>query len=106
MKGKKNGEAYQVQLQESEVEKDLGVFVDNGLNFKEHVAKCTTKANQVVGVIRRSFDFLTEKLFVQLYKSLVRPILEYGHTAWQPCNKSLCSDVEDVQRRATKLLSS
>jgi hypothetical protein len=106
MKGKKNGEAYQVQLQESEVEKDLGVFVDNGLNFKEHVAKCTTKANQVVGVIRRSFDFLTEKLFVQLYKSLVRPILEYGHTAWQLCNKSLCSDVEDVQRRATKLLSS
>ena len=60
----------------------------------------------MVGLIRRSFDFLTETTFVQLYKSLVRPLLEYGHCAWQPSQKTLCSDVEDVQRRATKLLSS
>jgi hypothetical protein len=106
MKGRRDGEEYTVKLQESSVEKDLGVFVDNGLSFKEHVAKSTAKANQVVGVIRRSFDYLTEDLFVQLYKSLVRPTLEYGHSAWQPCHKTLCADVEDVQRRATKLLSS
>eukprot|EP00745_Piridium_sociabile_P035629 TRINITY_DN62481_c0_g1_i22.p1 TRINITY_DN62481_c0_g1~~TRINITY_DN62481_c0_g1_i22.p1 ORF type:complete len:167 (-),score=29.87 TRINITY_DN62481_c0_g1_i22:169-669(-) len=46
------------------------------------------------------------KTFVQLYKSLVRPILEYGHSVWQPSLKTLQSDIEDVQRRATKLIAS
>lgn len=86
--------------------KDLGVFVDNKLTFKEHVAQSTAKATQVVGVTRRSFNHLTVSMFLQLYKSLVRPLLEYGHCVWQPQLKGLCSDVEDVQRRATKLLAS
>eukprot|EP00745_Piridium_sociabile_P038620 TRINITY_DN7074_c0_g1_i4.p1 TRINITY_DN7074_c0_g1~~TRINITY_DN7074_c0_g1_i4.p1 ORF type:complete len:223 (+),score=50.00 TRINITY_DN7074_c0_g1_i4:280-948(+) len=94
-----------IMLEEHEQEKDLGVIVDNKLGFKEHVAKSTAKANKVVGIIRRTFDFLSNDLFVQLYKSLVRPILEYGHSVWQPHHKTLCSEVEDVQRRATKLLA-
>ena len=57
-----------------------------------------------MGIIRRSFDFLDENLFLQLYKSLVRPILEYGHSVWQPWQKTLSNDIESVQRRATKLL--
>ncbi|KAL8606268.1 hypothetical protein ACOMHN_039804 [Nucella lapillus] len=92
-------------LEEHEHEKDLGVHVDNKLCFKEHVAKSTAKANKIVGIIRRTFDYLSNDLFAQLYKSLVRPILEYGHSVWQPHHKTLCSEVEDVQRRATKLLA-
>ena len=106
MRGNRDGEDYDITLEEHEVEKDLGVYVDNSLNFKEHVAKSTAKANRVVGIIRRTFDFLSEDLFVLLYKSLVRPILEYGHSVWQPQHKTLCSDIEGVQRRATRLLSS
>ncbi|KAK3748516.1 hypothetical protein RRG08_008677 [Elysia crispata] len=64
----------------------------------------TTKANRILGVIRRSFDHLTDHTFVQLYKALVRPILEYGHSVWQPVLETLQQDIEDVQRRATKLI--
>ena len=88
------------------VSKDLGVQVDNQLSFKSHVASITAKANRVVGVIRRSFDNLTEELFVTLFKSLVRPILEYGHSVWNPHLKTLSQEVERVQRRATGLLGS
>ena len=35
----------------------------------------------------------------------MRPVLEYGHSVWQPHQKTLCKDIEDMQRRATKLLS-
>ncbi|KAK3795982.1 hypothetical protein RRG08_042974 [Elysia crispata] len=106
MKEKGNGEEHEIVLEEHVVEKDLGVYVDNALSFKEHVIRSTAKANKVVGIIRRTFDFLTDDLLVRLYKSLVRPLLEYGHSVWQPQHKTLCSDVEDVQRRATKLLAS
>ena len=83
----------------------MGVIIDNKLSFRQHIHQSTTKANKVVGIIRRSFDHLTEKTFVQLYKALVRPTLEYGHTVWQPHLKTLCQELEDVQRRATSLLS-
>ena len=87
-------------------EKDLGVIVDSQLTFEDHISQPTTKANKILGVIRRSFDLLTKDTFIQLYNALVRPILEYGHSVWQPALKSLQNDIEDVQRRATKLISS
>ena len=69
------GEEIDIILTESEVEKDLGVNIDNKLCFKQHVSQATSKANRVLGIIRRSFGHLTEKTFVQLFKELVRPIL-------------------------------
>ena len=83
----------------------MGVIVDNKLSFKEHVANCTAKANRIIGLIRRSFDYLTERTFVLLFKSMVRPLLEYGNSVWDPVLKSLMNEIEDVQRRATKTLS-
>ena len=62
-----------------ESEKDLGVVVDNKLSFKQQISQSTAKANRIVGLIRRSFDYLNERIFVTLFKSLVRPLLEYGH---------------------------
>ena len=101
-----NGDYSTIPLEESEYEKDLGVYIDNSLNFKEHVHRTTARANKIMGVIRRTFDYLTEETFVLLFKSLVRPILEYGNCAWQPCSKLLCQEIENVQRRSTKLLAS
>ncbi|KAA0194536.1 hypothetical protein HAZT_HAZT004540 [Hyalella azteca] len=106
---KKSEASYRMNstvLANSEVERDLGVLVDNNLCFRNNVAQMSAKANRVVGIIHRSFDCLKEPVFVQLHKALVRPLLEYGHSAWQPYNKTLCAEVEDVQRRATKLLAS
>ena len=100
------GSKQRLTLSETTSEKDLGVWVDNTLYFRNHVAQITGKANKVIGIIRRSFDYLNEPMFIQLYKALVRPLLEYGHCVWQPLHKTLCSNVEDVQRRATKLLGS
>jgi hypothetical protein len=101
-----NGTDCTLQLAESEAEKDLGVTVDNKLAFRKHVSQSTAKANRTVGIIRCSFTSLSEKTFVTLYKSLVRPALEYGHSVWNPQTKQLCCELEDVQRRATKLLAS
>ena len=104
----KDGKLIRTKLKETKAEKDLGVIIDNELSFKQHIAQAVLKANRVVGVIRRSFDYLTPIMFVQLFKGLVRPILEYGHCIWKPDEKKqkgLCADIERVQKRATKMLS-
>ena len=36
---------------------------------------------------------------------MVRPIIEYGHSVWQPHPKGLRQSLEDVQRRATRMLA-
>ena len=105
MKGiDENGEEKTYTLKESKEEKDLGVIVDNELDFKKHIATVTAKANRTVGIIRRSFTHLANDTFVLLYKAVVRPTLEYGHAVYNPRLKTLCCELEDVQRRATRLI--
>ena len=45
-----------VVLGEIEAEMHLGVVLDNQISFKNHVAVITSKANKVVGIIRRSIS--------------------------------------------------
>ena len=97
-------EAKSVTLQETPVEKDLGIYVDKDLNYKEHIHKSITKANQTLGMIRRTFQYIDRNIFISLYKSRVRPVLEYGNTIWSPRHKKDIQAVEKVQQRATKLV--
>ena len=65
-------------------EKDLGVIVDEKLKFDTHRVTQANEANQVLGIIRRTFDNLDEEMLVLLYKSLVRHHLEYCHAVVYP----------------------
>lgn len=44
MKEEKNGETKDVTLAKSDLERDLGVWVDSKLTFKEHVNIVTEKS--------------------------------------------------------------
>ena len=63
------------------------------------------KAKSRIGLIKRSFMHLNINNFKLLYKSLVRPILEYCSSIWYPQLKYLECEIEKVQKRATKLVS-
>lgn len=85
-------------------EKDLGVYIDNKLKFQEHISRQIKKANSKVGIIKRTFTFMDKEMFLVLYKSLVRPHLEYGSNIWSVIYKKELIALENVQRRATKLV--
>ena len=87
-------------------EKDLGVTIDKNLNFREHISTKINIANRNLGIIFRTFTFLDPEMFKNLYKSLVRPHLEYGTVIWSPMYKKDRIAIENVQRRATKLVNS
>ena len=57
----------------SESVKDLGVIIDDKLKFHDHVASVTAKANRTLAVIHKSFHFTSGNMYINLYKSLVRP---------------------------------
>ena len=58
----------------------------------------------MLGIIKRTFSYLNKDTFVKLSKSLVRPHLEYANVIWSPFLKRQSIYVENVQRRATRLL--
>ena len=92
------------KLAETCEEKDLGVLVDNQLNFTKHIKGIVGKANRIIGLIKISFGTLDDAMFNNLYKSLIRPLLEYCVQAWSPRWKKDILLLENVQRRATKLV--
>jgi len=57
--GRKNRETYNYTLDNTilehvEGEKDLGITIDNNLKFTDHINNKVKKANQIMGIIRRS----------------------------------------------------
>ena len=95
---------YGNELEHVFEEKDLGVTIDSELTFDDHICLKVKKANMMVGLIRRSFSFLSCNLFKMLYTAFVRPHLEYGQAIWSPHLKKHITLIENVQIRATKLV--
>ena len=56
------------------------------------------------GLIRRNIVYKENELIIPLYKTIVRPHLEYCIQAWRPCPKKDINMLERVQRRATKMI--
>ena len=75
------------------------------LNFAEHIGSKVKKANQIVGLIFKIFTFMDREMFLNLFKSLVRPHLEYATAIWAPIYKKDAIQIENVQRRATRFVS-
>ena len=63
---------------------DIGVTVDMNLTFANHIQNLVNKANQIVGLTRRSFVHLVNRTFTLLFKALVRPNLGYANSIWSP----------------------
>ena len=105
--GSSEGQPYYMggcQLERTALEKDLGVLVDSELKFREQAAAAVLKATRILSVIRRSFETINEETLPALFKTLVRPHLEYCNTIWGPFNRADQQRVERVQRRATRMV--
>lgn len=82
--------------------KYLGVHISNDLEWSSHVSATAKKANGTLAFLRRNLKGAPAKLKETAYFSLVRSVLEYSATVWDP---RLCKDInalEMVQRRAAR----
>uniref|UniRef100_A0A803JAV9 Reverse transcriptase domain-containing protein n=1 Tax=Xenopus tropicalis TaxID=8364 RepID=A0A803JAV9_XENTR len=95
-----NGSVLGVSL----MEKDLGVFVDHKLSNSRQCHSVATKANKVLSCIKKGIDSRDENIILPLYRSLVRPHLEYAVQFLAPVLKKDINELEKVQRRVTKLV--
>ena len=93
-----------VELETTVLEKDLGVHLDPSLTFSTHCEQQINKANRLLGFIQRSYTYLDGESLVKLYAALIHLHLEYANAVWYPVYKKDSSLLENVQRRASKLV--
>ena len=84
---KMHDQGQPVSLEQVEVEKDLGIYIDRKTSFRDHITKKVNIANRNLGRIFRLFTYMDKERFLQLYKSLVRPHLEYWSVIFSPTLK-------------------
>ena len=80
--------------------------MQNNLKCSGQCIKAVKTANMILGLIKRTFCVRDEETILQLYKSVVRPHLDYSVQAWRPHLQKDIDLIEGVQRRATKSIFS
>lgn len=83
----------------------LGVPLERSLAMKGHLKNCLRKANICLHQLRQFRSCLTPALGTQLYKSYIRPHLEYCSSLLTPIYHSNLIKLDYFQSRALRILN-
>ena len=92
-------------LENVESIKYLGVTIASGLKWNSPIRTVCSRANTTLGFLRRNLFSCPQDMKEAAYKTLVRPILEYGSTVWDPHCNGLNDELENVQKRAVRFVT-
>ena len=92
-------------LENVESIKYLGVTITSDLRWNTHVSNVCTKANRTLGFLRRNLYSCPQEVKEAAYKGLVRPVLDYGSSVWDPSGVVLQEELESVQKRAARFVT-
>ena len=92
------------KLNKTILEKDLGVFLDPDLNFSQHITTKVNKAKSMCGLLIRTITYKSKDIMIPLYKSLIRPIIEYANPVWCPYTRMYIDLIEDIQHYFTRCI--
>lgn len=90
-----------VLLEKSEDVKDLGVTLSENATFSTHIGNITTSAKRLASWTLRTFQSRSQEVVMLLYKTYVRPILEYSCALWSPHLIKDITAIEAIQRSIT-----
>lgn len=84
--------------------KYLGITITDDMRWSTHIDKITGMANQRLRFVQRIFRNCPQKVKETGYLSLVRPLVEYCSTIWNPYRVGQVQEIEMVQRRAARFV--
>lgn len=87
-------------IEKVNVIKDLGVLLDEKLNFKSHISYIVSKAKSTLAWIKRfSYEFEDPWVIKRLFESFVLPIVEYAAQMWSPHFENTTIKLESIQKQ-------
>jgi len=76
------------------------------LKVESQCNEACLKANKMLSLIKRTFVVKTPEIMLNLYKTLVRPHVEYCISAWSPHYQKDKKLLQKVQHRFTRMITS
>ena len=79
-------------------------LISNNLKWSSHIKKITNRATSTLGFLRRNLKHCSKTLKETAYTSLVRSVLDYSSTVWDPYLQKDIDCLESIQRRAARFV--
>ena len=81
--------------------KHLGMILDSKLSYENHLQSVFSRVNKTTGLLRKCQPTLPRKSLVIIYKSFIRPYLDYGDVVYdRASNKWFHQSLESFQYNA------
>ena len=80
-------------------------MINEKLSWNPHIDEVIKKSNKTLGFINRNFYKCNRNLKLKCYLRLVRPIMEYAASVWDPSTKENIKKLEQVQKRAARFIT-
>ena len=82
-------------------QKELGLVLDQQLNFNDHIQSKMSKCYKMIGITKRLSVSIPRDALFRIHKSFIRPHLDHGDIIHdKPNNKSFKSKIESVRYKA------
>ena len=82
-----------------------GLSLSSNLTWKTHIHSLAKHASQKLGFLVRARGFFSSSHLLTIYKSQIRPPLEYCYHIWGDASKSALCLLEKVQSKAIHLIN-
>jgi len=92
-------------LEETSVERDIGVEMMKTLKPSAQCTKSARTAQTALSQLTRAFHYRDRHIYMRLYKQYVRHHLEFVSAALSPWTEADKSVLEKIQRRAVTMVS-
>ena len=95
-----------IPLESVNCQRDVGIQIPRNLKFEEQCAAVINKANSVLGQIKRAFNTRDQNIILSAYQTYVLPHLDYCCQIWSPGTQKWIQKIEQVQKRALRMIPS
>ena len=97
---------HNIKLTFTNSAKYLGVTIDGSLKWTKHYNNICAKANSTLAFLQRNISGCPTDVKAKCVNTFVRPILEYGCCVWDPHHQKHIEQIEKIQRRAARFVTS
>ena len=76
----------------------------HNLSWRPHILSIYEKASKRVNLLEGIQFKVSKDTLMKLYKSLIRPMMEYADVIWDGCNEDDSELIESVQYEAARMV--
>ena len=75
------------------------------MSWKSHILRIYEKANRRLNILKSLKFKINRSTLICLYKSLIRPLMEYGDVIWDNCSEGESQLLESVQYESARVVT-